>query len=151
MVSFDPPGVNGMTTVTVSSGKSCATAPSGRVAASAAASRVFISVILNFLPGFTFSTDAVAFPCERHSSAIRLRRCRPRGSADRSEEHTSELQSLMRISYAVFCLKKKKQCNTDAPARHVTRLHKSNEDQSACPSADLYNTCNTNTTNHTLI
>src|SRR3546814_4763909 len=30
-----------------------------------------------------------------------------RGSARRSEEHTSELQSLMRISYAVFCLKKK--------------------------------------------
>src|SRR3546814_4559046 len=29
-------------------------------------------------------------------------------SGDRSEEHTSELQSLMRISYAVFCLKKKK-------------------------------------------
>src|SRR3546814_5905377 len=28
--------------------------------------------------------------------------------ADRSEEHTSELQSLMRISYAVFCLKKKR-------------------------------------------
>src|SRR3546814_10631198 len=28
--------------------------------------------------------------------------------AERSEEHTSELQSLMRISYAVFCLKKKK-------------------------------------------
>src|SRR3546814_10849537 len=30
----------------------------------------------------------------------------------RSEEHTSELQSLMRISYAVFCLKKKKQTQT---------------------------------------
>src|SRR3546814_8428121 len=30
---------------------------------------------------------------------------------DRSEEHTSELQSLMRISYAVFCLKKKKNPN----------------------------------------
>src|SRR3546814_6324887 len=30
-------------------------------------------------------------------------------AAARSEEHTSELQSLMRISYAVFCLKKKKQ------------------------------------------
>src|SRR3546814_5395430 len=30
----------------------------------------------------------------------------------RSEEHTSELQSLMRTSYAVFCLKKKKHCNT---------------------------------------
>src|SRR3546814_17968967 len=42
-------------------------------------------------------------------------RCRVEGlnldlhlSALRSEEHTSELQSLMRISYAVFCLKKKK-------------------------------------------
>src|SRR3546814_9695138 len=32
-----------------------------------------------------------------------------RGSPPRSEEHTSELQSLMRISYAVFCLKKKNQ------------------------------------------
>src|SRR3546814_2772631 len=31
---------------------------------------------------------------------------------DRSEEHTSELQSLMRISYAVFCLKKKKNKQT---------------------------------------
>src|SRR3546814_1918988 len=39
-----------------------------------------------------------------------------RGSGRRSEEHTSELQSLMRISYAVFCLKKQntiqKQTNT---------------------------------------
>src|SRR3546814_6954490 len=33
--------------------------------------------------------------------------------ADRSEEHTSELQSLMRISYAVFCLKKKKYNRTN--------------------------------------
>src|SRR3546814_1626502 len=33
--------------------------------------------------------------------------------ADRSEEHTSELQSLMRISYAVFCLKKKTNTNTE--------------------------------------
>src|SRR3546814_7690045 len=33
------------------------------------------------------------------------------GLYGRSEEHTSELQSLMRISYAVFCLKKKKQYN----------------------------------------
>src|SRR3546814_1876769 len=36
--------------------------------------------------------------------------CRERS---RSEEHTSELQSLMRISYAVFCLKKKKKNNTN--------------------------------------
>src|SRR3546814_4860653 len=33
-------------------------------------------------------------------------------AADRSEEHTSELQSLMRISYAVFCLQKKKNHRT---------------------------------------
>src|SRR3546814_9473151 len=33
----------------------------------------------------------------------------PANGSRRSEEHTSELQSLMRISYAVFCLKKKKQ------------------------------------------
>src|SRR3546814_7833799 len=37
-------------------------------------------------------------------------RCAGHGKIDRSEEHTSELQSLMRISYAVFCLKKKKEC-----------------------------------------
>src|SRR3546814_1367559 len=35
-------------------------------------------------------------------------RLRPASAGKRSEEHTSELQSLMRISYAVFCLKKKK-------------------------------------------
>src|SRR3546814_4857316 len=34
------------------------------------------------------------------------------GERDRSEEHTSELQSLMRISYAVFCLKKKQNKQT---------------------------------------
>src|SRR3546814_14775473 len=38
---------------------------------------------------------------------FRFQSCRLRGGP-RSEEHTSELQSLMRISYAVFCLKKKK-------------------------------------------
>src|SRR3546814_9167837 len=37
---------------------------------------------------------------------------RSQGLGLRSEEHTSELQSLMRISYAVFCLKKKKRNNT---------------------------------------
>src|SRR3546814_3475521 len=43
----------------------------------------------------------------RHGFARHRRACRRR-IAPRSEEHTSELQSLMRISYAVFCLKKKK-------------------------------------------
>src|SRR3546814_3240562 len=47
--------------------------------------------------GIAAEKGDVAEPLGRH----------PRG-AGRSEEHTSELQSLMRISYAVFCLKKKK-------------------------------------------
>src|SRR3546814_2561776 len=38
----------------------------------------------------------------------------------RSEEHTSELQSLMRISYAVFCLKKKKTNNQHVKLLHLT-------------------------------
>src|SRR3546814_10192489 len=38
----------------------------------------------------------------------------------RSEEHTSELQSLMRISYAVFCLKKKKIHQKDNTRTHLT-------------------------------
>src|SRR3546814_2129820 len=39
----------------------------------------------------------------------------------RSEEHTSELQSLMRISYAVFCLKKKNECCLSAVNIHKLR------------------------------
>src|SRR3546814_4090078 len=46
---------------------------------------------------------------------VRLGQAAERAAAElapRSEEHTSELQSLMRISYAVFCLKKKKRKHT---------------------------------------
>src|SRR3546814_3541116 len=59
---------------------------------------------------------------DRARDQPRLRR--PGTQDRRSEEHTSELQSLMRISYAVFCLKKKKtdknksQCNN----RHSRRV-----------------------------
>src|SRR3546814_3575783 len=54
--------------------------------------------------GFGLSTDACStIRAHEHSR----HRFRPREPAARSEEHTSELQSLMRISYAVFCLKKK--------------------------------------------
>src|SRR3546814_10507674 len=41
-------------------------------------------------------------------------------NVDRSEEHTSELQSLMRISYAVFCLKKKNKRLHRTPPLHTT-------------------------------
>src|SRR3546814_7413740 len=43
-------------------------------------------------------------------------------SKPRSEEHTSELQSLMRISYAVFCLKKKKNKKTP-PRNNPIKIH----------------------------
>src|SRR3546814_6477569 len=44
-------------------------------------------------------------------------------SPRRSEEHTSELQSLMRISYAVFCLKKKKTITSASSTAHITHEH----------------------------
>src|SRR3546814_2481400 len=43
----------------------------------------------------------------------------------RSEEHTSELQSLMRISYAVFCLKKKKEKQKTKIHKQIAKIHKS--------------------------
>src|SRR3546814_1342513 len=42
---------------------------------------------------------------------------------NRSEEHTSELQSLMRISYAVFCLKKKTKLRTERKTIDTTTIH----------------------------
>src|SRR3546814_7557836 len=49
---------------------------------------------------------------------------RPYSTPNRSEEHTSELQSLMRISYAVFCLKKKKYSTQDYTTQHLTHITK---------------------------
>src|SRR3546814_9858607 len=46
------------------------------------------------------------------------------GGAPRSEEHTSELQSLMRISYAVFCLKKKKYSNIQRTRYKISTMIK---------------------------
>src|SRR3546814_3872800 len=59
-------------------------------------------------------TEAAMRPAARGSCKLQAGLHKKRGARsnrlrDRSEEHTSELQSLMRISYAVFCLKKKKQ------------------------------------------
>src|SRR3546814_7315774 len=50
----------------------------------------------------------------------------PASNTTRSEEHTSELQSLMRISYAVFCLKKKtnEESATDLNQEHNRQTHK---------------------------
>src|SRR3546814_8685203 len=55
-----------------------------------------------------FLNVALALSCSTPFGRLIRRSKRPR-----SEEHTSELQSLMRISYAVYCLKKKKKHSTD--------------------------------------
>src|SRR3546814_12229511 len=54
------------------------------------------------------SDPAATFSRELSNRVLGSEGMRNRYLQDRSEEHTSELQSLMRISYAVFCLKKKK-------------------------------------------
>src|SRR3546814_8917281 len=56
-------------------------------------------------------------------SRLKISRVWPPGSR-RSEEHTSELQSLMRISYAVFCLKTKNKQNNTTHTRNIIN-HKS--------------------------
>src|SRR3546814_3804972 len=58
--------------------------------------------------GKSYSTEAVSDPA---AQAVKERFAQ---RFTRSEEHTSELQSLMRISYAVFCLKKKKNTLKDS-------------------------------------
>src|SRR3546814_5152764 len=60
-----------------------------------------------FRSGRAAGRDGRSQLARRRLLLCRFPRRGPRGRA-RSEEHTSELQSLMRISYAVFCLKKKK-------------------------------------------
>src|SRR3546814_9516949 len=80
-----------------------------------------------------FPVVTCLLPCTtRQISGRKISCCRPLGAvartvkrpgtgvgAIRSEEHTSELQSLMRISYAVFCLKKKK-TNNKTTQKHYT-------------------------------
>src|SRR3546814_10556174 len=72
-----------------------------------------------------------ALPCAPTSKEARFRatlaHCccvASNSSAGRSEEHTSELQSLMRISYAVFCLKKKKNQNLQHRIHTENAQHK---------------------------
>src|SRR3546814_1292442 len=76
---------------------------------------LFRSILIE--PAVTGVTD---LPVSRLGSSIRFRGT---GPGERSEEHTSELQSLMRISYAVFCLKKK---------TLLTNLHSTNTTLHIC-------------------
>src|SRR3546814_4078284 len=76
--------------------------------------------------------DGVAEPGTDRGHATRRGAAAAPGTAarrDRSEEHTSELQSLMRISYAVFCLKKKHISNeTTLQPQKAKNIH----DQRTC-------------------
>src|SRR3546814_8421642 len=65
----------------------------------------------------------------------------------RSEEHTSELQSLMRISYAVFCLKKKTKQKKDTAEKstHNKKLHIIAEDHHKHKQTDMSSTTSINT------
>src|SRR3546814_10464451 len=68
---------------------------------------IVVADIIGVMGGYLVSTHKLGF-----NAGIYLK------NTFRSEEHTSELQSLMRISYAVFCLKKKK-TNTNTPHNNL--------------------------------
>src|SRR3546814_4473190 len=71
------------------------------------------------VPGLVPGTQCLSRSKDRRG--CRTPNGRARSAGVRSEEHTSELQSLMRISYAVFCLKKKKQANTTMTRRNTSK------------------------------
>src|SRR3546814_7242485 len=77
-----------------------------------------IAAVVAEIDGLDLAATRRQRPCRAPIGArhplFDLRRC------DRSEEHTSELQSLMRISYAVFCLKKKKKKTTKKTITNTT-------------------------------
>src|SRR3546814_4759369 len=71
---------------------------------------------------------AAAFVLIRPARTAPYSDCR-RMLASRSEEHTSELQSLMRISYAVFCLKKKNNNNERRNYIHINQIRYPHRDR----------------------
>src|SRR3546814_7588581 len=70
-----------------------------------------------------YGSEVTGFEQDETGVEVRLADGRAlRAAYLRSEEHTSELQSLMRISYAVFCLKKKKKQHKHILTRHIQLL-----------------------------
>src|SRR3546814_3810735 len=69
------------------------------------------------------SYDQLVAQTRQYTSNAQAAQQRLQLSEDRSEEHTSELQSLMRISYAVFCLKKKRK-TTSSKLKHIVQYKK---------------------------
>src|SRR3546814_10813146 len=64
-------------------------------------------------------TEQVSLTTLQENAACRKSSSSPERALARSEEHTSELQSLMRISYAVFCLKKKRTKQYNRTKKHT--------------------------------
>src|SRR3546814_2798203 len=64
-------------------------------------------IATNLLDGIGLLSNCMRLLADRCIAGLEVRRGHVAEALGRSEEHTSELQSLMRISYAVFCLKKK--------------------------------------------
>src|SRR3546814_8122096 len=69
--------------------------------------RVLTSPAAAVTPEARIEVDGEPLPAAAAARLFRYHKPRGEITTTRSEEHTSELQSLMRISYAVFCLKKK--------------------------------------------
>src|SRR3546814_10593079 len=86
----------------------------------------------------TFGPGGRRSQCASHRHPRRWHQSRPhahggnlpgrKSAPARSEEHTSELQSLMRISYAVFCLKKKTTIKMNFTRFTYTQLNNESED-----------------------
>src|SRR3546814_2987089 len=96
----------------------CSSHPSGFSSSTGAfANRKGRAVAAATAPKFAGSAGVKRAPRAVMPLGFRYRRHRAR---QRSEEHTSELQSLMRISYAVFCLKKKKDIYTTHNYRNTS-------------------------------
>src|SRR3546814_3433550 len=77
----------------------------------------------------SFTRAAEALGITQAAVSVRVKRLEDR-VGHRSEEHTSELQSLMRISYAVFCLKKKNEKSRETQVTHsdTRKVRKSNKE-----------------------
>src|SRR3546814_9563546 len=94
---------------------------SRRIAGMLGAERhVVLTLDLSAFGGSALTAD-IAVPKEGVGDDIPITYVPARNTIFRSEEHTSELQSLMRSSYAVFCLKKKKKYKTSASYDHISR------------------------------
>src|SRR3546814_10284983 len=81
--------------------------------------RVRVRLLISRVRGGLTRPHPNPSPAGGRGASIHDRRSRGTRTANRSEEHTSELQSLMRTSYAVFCLKKKQNKKTDLHTPNV--------------------------------